>query len=264
MSAERLFVDNLPLIDDTIRRVCHQRRCTPEESEDFRSESHLRLIEDDYAVLRKYEGRARSSLRTYLTSVILNQLFDYWRHHRGTWRVSAEARRLGPAAEALDTLLHRDRVPREEAIARLCASGEFRETADELRRLAERLPPHFPRIVEGEDALDGLSEPKAGADRVLKDAEHAATKRAASEALASAMAELSDEDQLVFRLRYQHDLTVPRITQMLGLEAKEVYRRCDRLRDRLRSAMERRGISAAAVLECLGEDSWGDDGEGSH
>ena len=126
MSAERLFVENLRLIDDTIRLVCRNRHCSPEEREDFSSHSRLKFIEDDYAILRKYAGRC--SLRTYLVTVIGHQLSDYRRQHWGTWRPSAEARRLGPAAMELDTLLHRDRVPLEEAIERLATSGRFAET----------------------------------------------------------------------------------------------------------------------------------------
>jgi RNA polymerase sigma factor for flagellar operon FliA len=38
------------------------------EADDFASHPKLKLIEDDYAILRKFQGR--SSLRTYLTVVI--------------------------------------------------------------------------------------------------------------------------------------------------------------------------------------------------
>ncbi|MET0556978.1 MAG: sigma-70 family RNA polymerase sigma factor [Vicinamibacteria bacterium] len=264
MSAERLFTENLRLIDDTIRLVCRQLRCSPEEREDFTSQSHLKLIEDDYAILRKYAGRC--SLRTYLVTVIRYQLYDYRRQRWGTWRPSAEARRLGPAAVELDTLLHRDRVAREEAIERLRASARFTETRDALRNLADRLPPHFPRIVEGEDALDDLAAPRGGADRELLTRERVATVHSARAALAASMQELGEEDRVVLRLRYQDGLRVPRIAQILGLDAKALYRRCDRLRETLRGILERRGIAGPSVLECLGDDSWADeDGpEGDH
>jgi RNA polymerase sigma factor (sigma-70 family) len=264
VSAERLFVENLRLIDDTIRLVCRRLHCSPEEREDFSSQSRLKLIEDDYAVLRKYGGRC--SLRTFLVTVIRHQLYDYRRQRWGTWRPSAEARRLGPAAVELDTLLHRDRVAREEAVERLHGSARFAETRDELRRLADLLPPHYPRIVEGESALEDLAEPRAGADRDLLAEERVATVRAARAALAASLAELGDEDRVVLRLRFQDGLKVPRIAQILGTDAKALYRRCDRLLEQLRGILERRGVAGSAVLECLGEDSWADeDGpEGSH
>ena len=263
MSAERLFVENLRLIDDTIRLVCRNRHCSAEEREDFSSHSRLKFIEDDYAILRKYAGRC--SLRTYLVTVIGHQLSDYRRQHWGTWRPSAEARRLGPAAMELDTLLHRDRVPREEAIERLATSGRFAETRDTIRRLSERLPPHYPRIVEGEDELEDMASPRSTADRELLSQERAATRNSVRAALVGALAELNDEDQLVLRLRFQDEIRVPRIAQILGQDAKMLYRRCDRLREQLRTSLERRGIAGASVMECLGEDSWPDDEpEGGH
>lgn len=264
-SAERLFSDNLGLIDDTIRLVCRRLHCTPEEREDFTSQSRLKLIEDDYAVLRKYAGRC--SLRTYLVTVIRHQLYDYRRQRWGTWRPSAEARRSGPAAVELDTLLHRERVGRDEAIERLRTSGRFTESAEELRALADALPEHFPRVMEGEGALEGLAETRSGADRALLTQERAATMRSARVALVASLGELGDEDRLVLRLRFQDGLTVPRIAQTLGLDPKVLYRRCERLLETLRAILERRGVAGAAVMECLGEDSWPDDddaGQGSH
>jgi RNA polymerase sigma factor (sigma-70 family) len=264
VSAERLFVENLRLIEDTIRLVCRQLRCSPEEREDFISQSRLKLIEDDYAILRKYAGRC--SLRTYLVTVVRHQLYDYRRQRWGTWRPSAEARRLGPAAVELDTLLHRDRVSRDEAIERLRASARFDETAEELRRLAEALPPHYPRIVEGEAALEDLAAPRAGADRDMLIRERLATVRTARTALVASMEELDEEDRVVLRLRFQEGIKVPRIAQILGQDAKALYRRCDRLLATLRGILERRGVTGRSVLECLGEDSWADeDGpEGAH
>lgn len=264
MGAERLFVENLRLIDDTIRLVCRRLNCTPEEREDFISQAHLKLIEDDYAILRKYAGRC--SLRTYLVTVVRNQLYDFRRQRWGTWRPSMEAQRQGPAAIALDTLLHRDRVPRDEAIERLHASARFAETREELRRLAETLPPHYPRIVEGEEALEELAAPRAGADRAVLAQEHVATVRSARSALAASMEELSEEDRVVLRLRFQEGVKVPRIAQILGQDQKALYRRCEHLLKTLRGILERRGIAGSSVLECLGEDSWADEDltEGAH
>jgi RNA polymerase sigma factor (sigma-70 family) len=264
MSAERLFVENLRVIDDTIRLVCRKNNCAPNEREDFSAHARLKLIEDDYAVLRKFAGRC--SLRTYLVTVVGHLLHDYRRQCWGTWRPSAEAHRLGPAAVQLDILLHRDRVPREEAVERVCARPGSTETRDQLARLAERLSPHYPRIMEGEDALEGLAAPKDGADGGLRRHESAAVSRSAREALVACMAELADEDRVILRLRYQDGLTVPRISQMLGLDQRDVYNRCTRLLKKLRGMLEGRGIDGSAVMGCLGEDSWpdDDDGEGSH
>ena len=48
--------------------IGRRRRLAAHELEEFAAHVNLKLIEDDYAVFRKFEGR--SSLRTYLTVVV--------------------------------------------------------------------------------------------------------------------------------------------------------------------------------------------------
>jgi hypothetical protein len=54
----------------------------------------LKLIENDYRILRSFEGLA--SLGTYLTTVIARLFLDFQIHEWGRWRPSAAATRLGP------------------------------------------------------------------------------------------------------------------------------------------------------------------------
>src|ERR1019366_2147799 len=76
------------------------------EADDFASHVKLRLIEDDYAILRKFQRR--SSLRTYLTVVIQRMFLDYRISAWGKWRPSAEAKRAGAVAVQLEQLMGRD------------------------------------------------------------------------------------------------------------------------------------------------------------
>jgi RNA polymerase sigma factor (sigma-70 family) len=260
VSAERLFTENLPLIERTIGRVCARGRCSPEEREEFHSYSIAQFVEDDFAILRKYEGRC--SLGTYLTHVIARQLIDFRRKNWGTWRTSATARKLGPAAEELDRLMYREKRGAEEAIDRVLASGRHDLTRDELRRLADLLRPHYSRSVEGDDALDDLADPGGGADRDVLARERGDRRSAARRALAAALAELGEEDRFILQARYKDGIQVPRIAHILGLEQKALYRRCERLLVQLRRSLEGRGIKAEDVLDFLGEDGPDDDDSG--
>jgi RNA polymerase sigma factor for flagellar operon FliA len=76
--------------------------------------------------------------------------------------------------------------------------------------------------------------------------------------LQAAMASLSDEDVLILRLRFRNGLTAGRIAESLGLEAKPLYRRIDRLLLELRAALSRQGFDAAEAAE-LTEHSLGDE-----
>ena len=53
----------------------------------------LKLIEDDYRRLRRFEGR--SSFATYLATVVQRLFLDFVIGKTGRWRPSVQARRLG-------------------------------------------------------------------------------------------------------------------------------------------------------------------------
>ena len=57
---ERLFLDNLPLIDRLIAAIRRRHRLTKEECEDFQSVVMIKLIDGDYEVLRG-SGAARAA-----------------------------------------------------------------------------------------------------------------------------------------------------------------------------------------------------------
>src|SRR5215204_662680 len=99
---EAFFLSNLTLIDQVVASVARRHRLMSADVEDFRSTVYVRLIQNDYAALRKYEGR--SSLRTYLTSVIGRLLLDQRNSTWGKWRPSAAARRGGELAIHLEKL----------------------------------------------------------------------------------------------------------------------------------------------------------------
>src|SRR5215212_7376883 len=103
---EAMFLANLSLIDRIIAVTARRNALGGADAEDFGAWTKGRLVEGDYAILRKFNQR--SSLATYLTVVITNLLRDYRNSRWGRWRPSAEARRCGPVAVRLEELLYRD------------------------------------------------------------------------------------------------------------------------------------------------------------
>jgi len=67
-SAEDLFLSQLDVIGRVISFVSSRHHLPGTDADDFDSHVKMKLIEDDYGILRKFEGRC--SLRTYLTIVI--------------------------------------------------------------------------------------------------------------------------------------------------------------------------------------------------
>src|SRR5438552_3320991 len=69
---ESVFLANLAAIDRIISVACRRFSLRPDAGSDFASWVKLKLIEDDYAVFRKFRGE--SAITTYLT-VVITMLF---------------------------------------------------------------------------------------------------------------------------------------------------------------------------------------------
>src|SRR6478672_3264957 len=154
MEGEALFLASLPIIDDITARVCRRHRLTAAEADDFRSEVRLHFIDQDYEVLRRFEGR--SSLPTYVTTVVQRQFLDYRNRLWGKWRPCAEARRMGPTAILIERLIIRDGWSLDQAVETLQLNHGV--TLDEaLQAFCERLTHRGPkRRFVPEDQADDI------------------------------------------------------------------------------------------------------------
>lgn len=249
MSFAQVFLDELPLIEGVIRHIAYRHHLSADERDEFASLVKLRCIEHDYAVLRRFEGR--SSLRTYLTTVITRLFLDERVKAWGKWRPSAEARRLGPVAIALERLLTRDQLTLAEAIGQLTTGRGDVSDAD-LHALAARLPTRTPRRVVGEDVLTTVPSDGPSPEETVGRAEGAAARFDAWAVLHEAMLALEPRERLILRLRYEQGCTVAQIAQVLQVAQKPMYRQLDRLLARLRDVLSSRGVSPAMVRELVG------------
>src|ERR1043165_8030166 len=114
MDCQELLRSTLPFVERLARFVCRNAHVVGADVEDFASTVKLALIEDDYSILRAWEGR--SSLATYLTVIMQRLLANERFRTLGRWRPSAEATRLGDAAVQLEMLLVRDERTLADAI----------------------------------------------------------------------------------------------------------------------------------------------------
>src|SRR3954466_10976411 len=112
-----LFVEHQAAIEAVIRFVCRRRGLRADEAEDFAADVRLRLVESDYEVIRKFQGR--SSLQTYLTVVVQRMALDYRAARWGRWRPSAVARAQGADGIRLEQLVIRDGMTLDDALATL-------------------------------------------------------------------------------------------------------------------------------------------------
>lgn len=250
MNAEELFLENLGLVDRIVGFVCRRSHFKDDEAEDFAGHVRLKLIENDYAILRKFEGR--SSFSTYLTTVIQRLSYQYRVQMWGKWRPSAEAQRLGDAGITLERLLTRDGYSFHEAVETLTSRKQPGYSRAELEAAFARLPHRAPRpmLVQESDAAHAVASEDASDAAVMR-GERDRTARAIAAIIDSAMASMDAEDQLVLRMRFWSARRVPEIASALGLDQKKLYKRIDRLLVVLKRALEAGGIDARQIDDLM-------------
>ena len=250
LDAEDLFLTNLSLIDRAIGYVCHRNRIDRDEGEEFASYVKYKLIESNYAIIRKFEGR--SSFTTYMTTVIGRMFFQYRVQMWGKWRPSAEAKRIGDKGITVERLLTREGFTYAEVISILTCRSAPAFSIEEIEAIYVRLPVRQPRpvLVSATEATDNLG-PIIEPEHDLFSGERGERARQAVTIVDAAMALMDPEDQMILRLRFWAGRKVPEIGRALGLDGKKLYKRIDKLLSQLRLALEQSGLGAAEAGELL-------------
>jgi RNA polymerase sigma factor (sigma-70 family) len=223
------------------------------EAEELRSWALFRLVEDDYRILCRWQGR--SSFSAYMTIVLMNLVRDYRTHIWGKWRPSAEALRQGDEAVLLERLWVRDGLPLDEAIHRLRNEYGISRSAGELEGIARALPQRLGRWRVGEEALRGV--PVDGhVESRLEGRERRCAARRLREALSPLLRDLPAEELLLIKLYYREGLSMAAISPLLGRSPRELYSLRDRCLKNLRRRLEEVGLGAGQVLPLLGGSFW--------
>ena len=246
---EGLFVSALPDIERVSRFVARRHRLSAAEADDFCSEVNLRIIEDDYGVLALFEGR--SSLRTYLTTVIQRVFLDYRRKQWGKWRPSAEAHRRGPLALRLEVLIYRDGLSLDEAFETLRANFGGDTPRDALLALANALPKRALRRPVNDAGEELAAVPADPSQRPDAQFDVEETARRVQAGIDEAMESLSPRDRIILRMRFEDGLSVADVARVLRLDQKRLYRHIESLLETFRKSLENRGLEWSEVLRLI-------------
>lgn len=245
MHPRELLEQSVEVVDRVILRVCRRSALAPGEIDDFASAVKLALVENDYRILRHFEGR--SSLATYLTIVIQRLLADHFTRTHGRWRPSQQAERLGPRAVLVEDLVGRQHRSIEDAAA--VASMTPREVAD----LTARLPLRAPRAREvplpPEEIVPLASRDRADAE--LHDRELRGVSVRAGALLRDAMATWNATDRMLLRLRFESSLSIADIARLMNIPQRPLYRQFEALFERLRNTLAAAGIDPADAADLL-------------
>jgi len=254
MHPRQLLETHTGLIDRLAAAACRRAGIGVGEIPDVQSAVKLALIENDYAILRRWEGR--SSLATYLTVIIQRLIANQRERERGRWRPSAEAERLGQQAVLIEDLVGRQGRSVDEVLP-LIRAADPSMTREKVVAIADQLPRRVPRprevtIPDDEDAL------LPAADRADAHALDADLRRAAARAgalLRDTMNEWPAEDRLLVRLRFESSLSIADAARMLGVAQRPLYRRLEMLLGRLRDVLLTAGIDPATADDLVSAGS---------
>jgi RNA polymerase sigma factor (sigma-70 family) len=246
-----LLLANLGVLHRLVELLAHRHRLTPVEAEDLEAYVRLRLVDNDFQVLRSFEGR--SSLPTYLTVVVQRIFRDFRTQAWGKWRASAAVVRQGPVATELEALIYRDGYTFAEACQVLLVSRKVAATEAQLRELWDGMPLRYARVrrrVPEPGEREALVDPAPSPEQVALQRQIAAH---IGEALGTCLRALPDHDRLLLRLRFGEGLAAPAIAQALGRSRKAIYGRIQDLAKRLRRELRRAGVAAGDVRRLLAD-----------
>ncbi|MEO7134732.1 MAG: sigma-70 family RNA polymerase sigma factor [Vicinamibacterales bacterium] len=249
MDYQRLLLDHLELIDQIVRTVGRRRHLSATEREDFASFVHLRMVDDDYAILRKFQNR--STLWTYLAAVIERMSLDFCADKWGRWRPSAMAVRLGPVAVVLERLVHRDSHSVDEALEMLKTNHDIALTHADLRKIWEQLPLRMRNTEVGEEAAQQLSS-DGSLETAIDDADRRKSINRLQTALHDAFAQIAPQDRVLIALRFDQNLSMVEIAKLTGSSVPTLHRRLDNSVKQLRSALSHAGFDRREVANLIG------------
>jgi RNA polymerase sigma factor for flagellar operon FliA len=243
-----VLTEKLPVIERAVAFACRRYALRPEDAEEFASIVKLKLIENDYAILKAYEGR--SSFATFISIVIQRTAIDFRIHEWGKWHASAEAKRLGPLAVNVERLLHREGRTIDDAAAIV------RESRETIQQIAGRLPPRPPRRrdVAIEDAEPAAITRPAEAEELVFAGERRKTSEKVSAIISALLSRVPDDEQLILQLRFEGGMTVAQISRALQIDQKVTYRRIERRMRELKEELLRAGVDSRDVLDLIGRD----------
>ncbi len=251
MDHQRLLLDHLDLIDQIVRKTGRRRHLSAAEREDFAGFVRLRLIDDDYAVLRKFQGR--SSWSTYLAAVIDRMSLDFCAQMWGRWRPSAIAERLGPEAVLLERLVTRDGHTVEEAIA-LAKHRDVVLAESELRRLWQQLPTRIRPTDVGEDAAASVVN-NDNSEILVEETDRARAVERLNRGLRKAFSEIAATERVTIALVFDEKLPLAKVAALTGSSLPTIHRRLKKSFQHLEAALTRQGFGKEEVAGLIGHPS---------
>jgi len=139
----------------------------------------------------------------------------------------------------------------DEAFQILNTRGGGALDRDAVFRLAADLPLRRTATLVPLELVEGLAAHGQSAEKELGRIRHVEQSARLSAALRDALAELSAEDRLLIKFRYVEGLTVAQLARSFGGNQVALYRRFEKIQERLRKLLVRRRVVRESIDEML-------------
>ncbi|CAA7617121.1 sigma-70 family RNA polymerase sigma factor [Magnetospirillum sp. SS-4] len=223
-----------------LTRLVRRRLGQDQDCDDVAQDLRLRLMAEDCAALRKYDGRG--SFSGYVRRVALNLIEDILRARDGRRREPEAIRRMEPLERRAFDLIYVQGLTAEDLPDRLRDAQGRRLPRVEAMRVLHRVdaalgghaPPPRPRHVpltvttpDGSEHERPLPHHAASPEDETRGLRDRAAMEAACEVLATALARLPAEARLYLHYRFLADPPLPprRIAEIMRLPVEDLYRR---------------------------------------
>jgi len=226
MEYARFVEENIRIIDQAIKCICRRHNLPVEEAEEFAAETRYKLVENDYKIVREFKGK--SSIKTYLFTVINRLFIDKKRASQGRWRASEKAKQLGNVAIKLDELLHKDNYSLEEAYRMLQINYNVTLSEEELDRIFHKInKERTPRIKEEceDEIVSAIPDPGMRPDEEVEKKKLEKATEKLSVLVDEISGTLDENDRLALKMKFQDDHSISAISRCLGISRSNIEKR---------------------------------------
>jgi hypothetical protein len=154
----------------------------------------------------------------------------------------------------LERLINRDAHPLEEALEILRTNHDVGLSEAGLRDIWRQLPLRLRTTEVGEEAAELLLS-NDSSESVIDDHDHRENINRLQGALATAFAQIAEQDRVLIALRFDQDLSMVEIAGLTGSSVPTLHRRLDKSVKQLRSALSHAGFDPREVANLIGHPS---------
>lgn len=244
---ESLFLSNLQIIERIARSVSRRHGFGSDELDDFCSHVKTKFLDNDYSVLKKFQGRC--SLPLYIKTVIHRLCIDYEIARKGKWRPSGTAQKLGSLAVQLEELLYKKHHSFDEACQILSSRQGVDLQPEMLHQLAQKLPKRWGKTTVRLVPIDAVGGPGLITSTEAPDPKMEESVQILSQVLRDFIQGLSGADRLILKMRFEDDFTFEEIARLLKKKKLQIYWRLRKILSDLQKELQSRSLSRDRIRE---------------